>query len=275
MSKPVPVTPEQLEEMGVERDFTIERTHRVLPFIKKFFTNLGEHAFVFATGGKGDIAQIDAVIASLEERAPTDPELTEEQKAEIDGHIATLKEKREAIVADTDGEVKSFNDFYEQKFIAPALEQNLLLRDLRYTFGLANTAVEMLKSIATTPDVGQEYRLVPCALEVYKALGDQPDLMLGVTSDEDPARGAQRSALYEKMYKEVIVPIFDKHEVKYNEVLQVFGILSAIIAEVKHKVDVTISGARVIAEAKLWGIPDIDDLSIMDVHKKCIEKTEE
>lgn len=275
MNKPVPVTDEQREEMGLARDYTEERNQRVKPFVKGLLARLGQHAFKFASVGKEEATYIDQTIAHLSQRAPTDKALTEEESKKIEETVATLTERREEIIKENDEESASFNSFYEDKFIRQALESNLRVQDISYTFNLTTMAVHMLKSVATTPDKGTELRLQPAALEILEKLGDEPDLMLVVLEGEPQDKGIKRAELYQRLYNELVVPIFDKYEVKYNETQQVFAIMEALIAQVKERVDRTMDGAREIALAKLWGIEDMADLTIAQVHKKCIEKTGE
>lgn len=267
----VPVSDAQLADLGIERDYTAERDARVIPFVKDLFKEMGGHEFVFAAGSQSDVKELDAMIVRLQERAPTEVRTEEEQK-KIDDALEKLIAQRKTIDDEIKSEDNSFHTFYEQKFITPALTRQLRVSDINYTFGLANMAVEMLKSRATSPDSGTELRLKPAALEILAKLGEEEKLMLVVDEKEDPSVGQKRAELYQRLYNDVVVPIFDKYEVKYNEVMQVFGILQSILMQLKLITDKTIKGAQDIALAKLWGVEDSDDITIQQLHEKCIEK---
>jgi len=274
MSKPVEVTQADQEAMGIERDYTRERDDRVRPFVQTLIKNLGTHEFVFAGGTRADVDELDRMIDRFS-MAPTDTKRTPEEEKQVADSIAEMTEQRNAISEAIEKEKATFDTFYEQKFIGPVLDTEIRHNDLNYTFSLLNMATEMLKTQAVSPDRGTEFRLVPAAQEILCAMGEVDDLMLIVSEGEKPSKGLERTKLYEEMYRDVVVPIFDKHKVQYNEVLQVFGILQSLIQSVKQRSDVTVNGARAIADAKLWGLDDVDDLTVKAIHQMCIEKQPE
>lgn len=161
----------------------------------------------------------------------------------------------------------SYNSFYTDKFMPSAIERDLRVHDMAYTFGLAKKVVEMLQARSTQPV--DEMRVVPCALEILGKLGSEDTLML--MSDTSPEDGTKRAELYDSFYHEIVVQAFLKHEVEYNEVLQVFATMSTILSIVEHKTAMTIEHALHLAESKLWGIEDKDDVTLRRVHAKCIE----
>lgn len=270
----VPVPAEDLESLGVERDYTAERNSRVVPFVRDLFASIGDHSFTFASGSKNDITTIDQALQDLENVAPTAAPRSSAEQKKVDEEIARLHEQRDTIEREITEEDQSYDDFYEKRFIKPALEKDLQVNDLNFTFSLANMAIGMLKSVASAPPPGNELRLVPAAQEIIKKLAEEDNLMLTVSEHEDPRKGLKRKELYERLYDEVVVPVFDKYEVKYNEVMQVFGIMSSILSMIQQRTTKTLDGARDIAEAKLWGIEDKDNLTIRQLHSKCVEKDE-
>lgn len=174
--------------------------------------------------------------------------------------------KDKAVLNDKE-EDESYNTFYSEKFMPTAMTKGLFVTDMHYTFSLTKKVVEMLQNRSTQP--ADEMRVVPCALELMEALGKAGDLML--KSDISPEDGIARAQLYDDLYKDLVVPIFMKHEVEYNEVMQVFATMASIIGIVEHKTANTLQHAQELADSKLWGVPDTNEITIKQLHEKCIE----
>lgn len=183
----------------------------------------------------------------------------------LGGHEFSFTKDKE--VLNDKAEDDSYNTFYSEKFMPGAMERGLFVTDMHYTFALSKKVIEMLQARSTQPV--DEMRVVPCALELIEALGKAGNLMLmSDVSDDD---GIARAQLYDDLYNELVVPIFMKHEVAYNEVMQVFATMSTIVSIVEHKTKNTLDHAMELAESKLWGVPDINEITIKQLHEKCIE----
>lgn len=174
---------------------------------------------------------------------------------------------RDKEVLNKNAEDDSYNAFYAEKFMPTAMAKGLFVTDMHYTFSLTKKVIEMLKERSTQPV--DEMRVVPCALELIEALGKAGNLML--KADLAPEDGIARAQLYDELYHELVVPIFMKHEVAYNEVVQIFATMSAIVSIVEHKTANTLQHAQELAESKLWGVPDTSEITIKQLHEKCIE----
>lgn len=203
-------------------------------------------------------------------------DLTAEQDARVIPFVSSLlrnlaahdfkftKDKKVAVDKEED---ESYNLFYSQRFMPEAMERNLRLNDMGYTFQLVKKTIEMLQNRSSQPD--DEMRCVPCAIEILGKLGEQPSLML-VNGEED---GEKRADLYTEFYNDIVVPAFMKHEIAYNEFNQVFAVMSTMIAVLEHKTGVTLDSARDLADTKLWGVSDPSEISIRQLHEVCLRKS--
>lgn len=171
-------------------------------------------------------------------------------------------------------ERESFASFVQTRFIPLAFEHKLQQKDLNYTFQLAGTVVEMLRNRSLIPLDETDPRISDCALAIFRDLGNADTLRIRFADDEtDPEKSSQlRAELYDAFYNAVVLPAFEQYQIKPNEMNHVFEVMAGLIKETGEKVMTTVADARSVAEAKMWGVDDIETIDILTIHKKVVEE---
>lgn len=166
----------------------------------------------------------------------------------------------------------SLAEFIRTEYMTRVLSQKLKQTDVSYTFKLMGMVVEMLRGRAMTPENETDPRLSSAAQQILTELGNQETLRIDFHSDRlDPeASGVARADLYTELYKTVVLKAFADHAIQVNEVNHVFDIMAMLVKSIESKSTETIINARKIAEAKMWGVEDIDDITVLDIHQKAI-----
>lgn len=171
-------------------------------------------------------------------------------------------------------ERESFASFVQTQFIPLAFEHKLQQNDLNYTFQLAGTVVEMLRNRSLIPLDETDPRISDCALAILKDLGAADTLRIRFADDEvDPKKSSElRAELYYGFYNAVVLPAFERYQIKPNEMNHVFEVMAGLIKETGEKVMTTVADARSVAEAKMWGVDNIETIDILTIHKKVVEE---
>ncbi len=175
---------------------------------------------------------------------------------------------------DKEKEEQSFDDFYSH-FITQAMTTDLRIKDVDYTFQLTKLAIEMLHTQFAAKGAETATRLLPVAQDIYQQLAEVENLMLDVQEDEPAYMGENRAALYARLVEDIIIPTFAKYSVATYEVEEVFAYLKVLIYQIEQRTTITLDSASRMAGAKLWGIDDVDDLTVRAIHEKCLEKTDQ
>lgn len=171
-------------------------------------------------------------------------------------------------------ERESFTSFVQTQFIPLAFEHKLQQKDLNYTFQLAGVVVEMLRNRSMMPQDETDPRISNCALDIMLQLSEQDTLRIRFTDDEvDPEKsGLLRAELYDQFYREIVVPTLYRYEIQINEVNHVFEVMAGLVKETEGLVKQTVQDARSVAEAKMWGVDNIETIDILTIHKKVVEE---
>ena len=155
--------------------------------------------------------------------------------------------------------IKAENDshdrFYEEAFIPLILERELKIKDLSYLFTMMKTSVSMMVEVLDEPHYTA--RVKDCALELFGMMAGEKTLNLAHTDDK-----AKNLEVYREMYSRLVDPLFKKYEIQYNEVSLVFTIMQALLVQVETRGAITIDAAKKVADANVYGIEDIDDLTV-------------
>ena len=110
----------------------------------------------------------------------------------------------------------------------------------------------------------RENRVIPAAKELLRVILTREDLVMGIGG----AKNIDKTALYyQGVYIEDVVPVLVKHNLKLTDLTYLFSVMLGTIELVKNITDQSFSMNREIAEAKLWGIEDTDDLTVADLEK--------
>ena len=112
-------------------------------------------------------------------------------------------------------------------------------------------------------------RVMECAKEVFALMGEEKTLNLAHREDK-----GKSFETYTGMYERVIKPTFDKHNIQYNEVSLVFTIMQAMLAQVEIRASNTIESAKRVADAMVYGVDDIDYLTVDKVRKVVLGEVE-
>lgn len=142
------------------------------------------------------------------------------------------------------------------------------------------SAEEALKDKVTPPPpppgarnftAERDTEVIPVALKIIKALGAREDLMMGSHARVQADKAAE---YYQKVYLEDIVPIMIEHNLKLNDIQFLFSIILQpfqLLADVTNN---SFNMNRDIADAKKYGIDDIDDMRVLDLDKALKESAE-
>lgn len=179
---------------------------------------------------------------------------------------ATQKEERESLA-----------EYIRSEVMPEAMKVGLQQSDIPHTFKLASTVIEMLRNRAYTPEDETSERISSCAKEIMLKLGEAETLRIRFQDDQaDPVgSGEARANLYSEFFKTIVLPAFEKYEIKFNEVDHVYGIMATLITEVSRMTENTVKDAREVAEQLMWGVDDINSLNILTIHKKVIDSATE
>ena len=113
--------------------------------------------------------------------------------------------------------------------------------------------------------------VVPIARKVLKALADREDLPVGVTN------GTSESAAvwYQDFYVSTIIPILVEHNVKLNNIPYIFQLVMQPVEFMREVTTASFERNRDIADARKYGLKDIDDLRVMDLDVALKEQAQE
>jgi hypothetical protein len=171
-------------------------------------------------------------------------------------------------------EIKAYNVLYTDHLMPEVLARgNLRLADINHLFALSKLAVEMLKSIGTSAE--NQLRPIGAAQEVLALLAEEENLMLNPDGQEPKEFGERRAEQYGKFYKEKVVPVFEKHNLRYDEVEQVYALMMALVSQMEYVTTQSLRRAKAIADTKLWEVTDTDEITVNDVHAVLTEAAKE
>lgn len=113
----------------------------------------------------------------------------------------------------------------------------------------------------------RDAEVIPVVRKLLHVIGSKTDLPIGARKGATSAEVEAVARYYEKLYQEEVVPIFLEANIKLNAIPYVF---SLILTPFQLLNDVTTSSFemnRDLADAKKYGITDINDLRVNDLDK--------
>lgn len=110
----------------------------------------------------------------------------------------------------------------------------------------------------------RDARVIPAVRELLNAFAGRVDVPLGVKKGNNNEETAK---YFQEMYKTDIVPLLLKHDLKLNEVGYLFQLLLQPIDLLRSVVNASLSMNRDLTDAKLYGLTDIDDLTVADLDR--------
>lgn len=108
----------------------------------------------------------------------------------------------------------------------------------------------------------RDAEIIPVVRELLKAMADRPDLLMGSSSLITPESAA---VYYREVYKEIVVPLFLKHNIKLDAIPYVFSLMMQPAQLLNDIVTSSFEMNRDLADAMKYNIPDIDDLRVQDL----------
>lgn len=104
----------------------------------------------------------------------------------------------------------------------------------------------------------RDLRTVPIAKQILNIIAGKKDLMIGSCDDVR----VKVNEYYNEIYEKDIAPLLIKENVRINELTYIFQLCYMALENVKLKVEHTIPLRMEQADAFLWGVNDMDDLTI-------------
>lgn len=104
--------------------------------------------------------------------------------------------------------------------------------------------------------------VVPVARELIKLVAARADeLVMGQVGVSE----TKAAELAQKMYKEDVIPLVMKHNLRLNELPYLFSIILQPFTFLNDMTTSSMEMNRDLADARLYGIDDIDELRISDL----------
>ena len=110
--------------------------------------------------------------------------------------------------------------------------------------------------------LARDLRTVPIAKEILRIIASKDDIMIG-SNDQLTEEGV--NTYYGEIYEKDIAPLLIKHNVRMNDVTYVFQLCFMALENVKRMVDHTLPLRLEQADAYLWQVDDMDNLTIGQV----------
>lgn len=109
--------------------------------------------------------------------------------------------------------------------------------------------------------------VIPIAREIIRAMGEAADKLPIGDPPTDPEKVDEYARFYRDMFVNATVVSLIKHNPKMKDISYVFRL---VFQPFQNLQDVTIASFnmnRDVADAKLWGVKDIDDVRVGDVDR--------
>ena len=109
----------------------------------------------------------------------------------------------------------------------------------------------------------RDEKVLPIARKLLKLLADREDLNMGsrasIKTQEEAAK------YYQKVYQDDVVPLLLEHNMKLNDIPYLFSVM---LQPIQFTSDITTSSIemnRDLADAKKYGLKDIQDICVDDI----------
>lgn len=104
----------------------------------------------------------------------------------------------------------------------------------------------------------RDARVIPVAIELLRRLSAQDDIPVGATRE----REKETAVFFQNFYQNHVIPLAQEHDLLLADVSYIFRLMFQPLELLRDVTAASIEMNRDLAEARLYGLKDIDELSL-------------